>query len=1315
MSERDTSSAEAPRLGRFRLRAPLDASGAIWSAVHEGLGIEVLVRFSDDPRFVAETQAEAAAPHLSRPTILDLGQDGDGRAWRAETRARGVRLDRVLAERRSLPEPDAEGVLVQLAELYASAIEAGYTLPAPGLRSVWLSRGEGGSTVMVQAVGDDAEPTRTVAPTGVDCEPDVLGSLLRMASQLTGGGGLPGFDRVLLAWRASHRGTFPLLPGAETGGAPLRPTSGSNPEVLRSLVAGLRADRPQSDLPPGRGRLEIGRRYEVLNTLGEGGMGVVYRALDLQSGRVVSLKTAHGGATASAAVLREFQILSELQHPHLLEVLDYGVDPHSGPFLVSALYEHGRDLLAASASASLSDRLELIAQLGDALAHLHAHGVLHRDLKPANVVVVDGHVRLLDFGISAVEDDVTGAPRAGTPGFLAPEVRTGGACSRASDLWAFGRVASLVLLGGADARMARPGVLLADAPAEIESVLAPLLAKAPEARPAGAGGVVVELRRLARRMEGSASRPTPPSARFLGREREVGYGASALLSLARGRGGALCFEGAHGAGKSRLLSRLRTTALIEGFSAVACGAFRREAGAHGPWFGAIAWWSANAELDPATRATFARLEPTLAAKLAVGPPDKAAPSPAEFVDQVLTAFSLAAEQACRPLVLLVDDADRLGEADRRILSALWRATAHAPLLVLTTATVGDGFPPDNRVSIAPLSPEEARAIARSLGLPESAAEEGIEAGNPGILHEAVEDARSGRDARLGRAERRVVSLGEPARRALAIAAALGETIDADLLARLDGGALRETLAAALEEGDRLGIVAGSGDALRFSPGRFQDVLLATLDEATRAHVRRDALAHLERRAAPPAARIAALHLCLGAPDRAAPWLRQAGDDAFDVGDLAGGAALHAQAGPPADPVEAVAWGTRLGEVCYVRGRRTEAVRWLRTAVAAAGRPLPHTSTGWAWLCIRELATLALLPRALRRKGVANLSHPLRLSGLCAYSDSEPVKGTLLTLAGLNNAIDWSDAVNTVVLLSGLHLVMGTVGLHRLARMLAVRLDAARARLGPDEHAEVSYAAEAYYLVGVGAFDEARARATVAEAALRAQGKLRSADEALLALAWCEQARGAFRESVPLFERLDANAGRRDDMQSAVWARTGIVYAHLSEGAPDDALRVLDTCAPAGVPDDSLLPVLRGLAQAVRADWLGAWESAKRGHAMHAYEVHGRGVHLATIYLLCDVLSRLACADDPAIRPVRAQIGAALRARLRQLRRCVPVAPIAGPWLHLAEARRARAAGDHIGATRELARGRAAALALGMRLDGLLAPLAAGAEAAAHPD
>ena len=340
----------------------------------------------------------------------------------------------------------------------------------------------------------------------------------------------------------------------------------------------------------------VGNRYQLLEKLGQGGMGVVYRALDRLSQDIVALKrviaptheldfTLQAGATTTntqVALAHEFQVLASLRHPHIISVLDYGFAEDMQPYFTMSLLEKPQTILDASIGQPMSVKITFVIQMLQALAYLHRRGILHRDLKPDNVLVnADKLVKVLDFGLAKRREQGTGTDDvSGTLAYMAPEVLQGGTISEASDLYAVGVMLYELLVGThpyeatsipqwLENILFKPVVLKdVNIHAEIKSILSRLLDKSPENRYTDAYAVIVELCNATDQtvpQETTAIRNSYlQAAQFVGREQELKQLTDALTQAVDGKGSVWLVGGESGVGKSRLLDELRTHALVHG-------------------------------------------------------------------------------------------------------------------------------------------------------------------------------------------------------------------------------------------------------------------------------------------------------------------------------------------------------------------------------------------------------------------------------------------------------------------------------------------------------------------------------------------------------------------------------------------------------------------------------------------------------------------------------------------------------------------------------------------------------------------------------
>lgn len=319
--------------------------------------------------------------------------------------------------------------------------------------------------------------------------------------------------------------------------------------------------------------LSIGR-FQLVRTLGRGGMGSVYEAIDPQQTQRVALKTLLGESPSHLYRLkREFRSLAGLEHPNLVGLHQLFIDEHAAYFTMELV--EGCDFLSfVRQGAAPSERLQDESRLRQALVQLcagvrvlHEAGKLHHDLKPGNVLVTPaGRVVLLDFGlvrdVSSVE-----ATTAGTAAYMAPEQFRGAACE-ASDWFSVGRMLQEALYG-----LRRPTGALS-ASSDLER-LAEALTQPDQAQRAG----FVEICRVLG--AGSGVFPVPSNAPrewpFVGREREL-HALGQAFAQSRTEGVALVLRGESGIGKSALARQfVKRVAEPAGALVLWGGCYEREA------------------------------------------------------------------------------------------------------------------------------------------------------------------------------------------------------------------------------------------------------------------------------------------------------------------------------------------------------------------------------------------------------------------------------------------------------------------------------------------------------------------------------------------------------------------------------------------------------------------------------------------------------------------------------------------------------------------------------------------------------------------
>jgi tetratricopeptide (TPR) repeat protein/TolB-like protein len=305
---------------------------------------------------------------------------------------------------------------------------------------------------------------------------------------------------------------------------------------------------------PDRLRASLADRYRIERELGHGGMAMVYLAHDLKHDRDVALKVLRPELAAilgAERFSREIRITGQLNHPHILPVLDSGETPAAGLCWYTMPYVDGESLrgrLARETQLPIDEALRLIREVADALEHAHRQGFVHRDLKPENILLQDGHARVADFGIARAVGAVGGEKLTetglalGTPHYMSPEQSAAERDVDArSDIYALGCVLYEMLAGAppftgptAQSIRARHAIdpipslrtVRSTVPESVEAAITKALAKVPADRFASAAEFIEAL-----------TRPVPASDLRQAKDRGLGgdvrrWGARAAIVVA---------------------------------------------------------------------------------------------------------------------------------------------------------------------------------------------------------------------------------------------------------------------------------------------------------------------------------------------------------------------------------------------------------------------------------------------------------------------------------------------------------------------------------------------------------------------------------------------------------------------------------------------------------------------------------------------------------------------------------------------------------------------------------------------------------------
>ncbi|MDH5673035.1 MAG: protein kinase [Myxococcales bacterium] len=489
----------------------------------------------------------------------------------------------------------------------------------------------------------------------------------------------------------------------------------------------------------------VADRYEVLELLGCGGMGEVYRVRDGISGASAALKrlrdVARAGHAGPALLFeREYHTLRQLAHPNIVSVYDYGVD-RRGPYYTMELLD-GEDLRSLS-PLPWRQACAVLRDVASALAILHSRRLLHRDLSPRNVRRGDrGQTKLFDFGTLATMG--TQGELLGTPAYMAPEIFDRAQLDARADLYSLGALAYFALSGNhaysvaamrgvREMRRTSPAPLsrhVDDIPSALEQLVLSLLSPEPLARPVSAGEVITRLTAIA----GLEAVDSPEVARaylcapsLLGREQQLEQVREQIEYAGRGRGDVTLVEADAGMGRSRFLQAVELEAELAGATVLRSDG---ESCASVMLGVARALYNQLERVMPEAASEAAGAEAVAGATpeaRAAAEDDAAEPKPpTEAAHAALPAAALCERlleaASRRSLTLIVDDAELADEASLSVLAELARR-APTRRMVLVLSVLRDRSTPvgldaiarnAHRLQLWPLDRAQSFQLVRSL-------------------------------------------------------------------------------------------------------------------------------------------------------------------------------------------------------------------------------------------------------------------------------------------------------------------------------------------------------------------------------------------------------------------------------------------------------------------------------------------------------------------------------------------------------------------------------------------------------------------------
>ncbi len=968
----------------------------------------------------------------------------------------------------------------------------------------------------------------------------------------------------------------------------------------------------------------IGRRYLLQEKLGQGGMGAVYRAHDRLTGQQVALKhvtaqkenlqfaTRITDMDVVVALAQEFKMLASLRHPHIISVLDYGFDENLQPYYTMELLENAQDVIEAGSLLPQDEQIRLLIQVLQALAYLHRRGIIHRDLKPDNVLVVDGQVKVLDFGLAIAQEHLQASQEvlAGTLAYMAPELLEGRSASEASDLYAVGMIAYELFAERypfefkdvtklvQDILLTMPDIAVLDLDPLLSSVLTRLLAKSPEDRFSDARELIrvyAEATDQKIRYETDTIRESfLQAARFVGRDAEMEILTRALHEAQQGRSSTWLIGGESGVGKSRLLEEVRTQALVQGVLAVRGEAISDGSTPYQMWQEPLRRLALEADLTDAEASILKLIVPDIHRLLERDIPDAPELDPQAAQDRLISTVESILRRLPSSVALFVEDLHWAGSESIAMLDRLSRLSDMGIMLV---GSYRDDEASDllrrlhlaHTLKLERLEAQSIQKLSESMLGEAGRRQEVVDLlqreteGNVLFIIEVVRTLaeEAGQLELVGAAslpddvfaggmhniiQRRLRRVPPTALPLLQYAAVIGRHIDLKLLRHLDPDMDASQWLSACGDAAVLEV---QDDRWRFTHDKFREVLISNLPEAQRLRLHHQVAEAIEAvyrdNLTPFYAPLAHHWTQAEVPAKAIDFLEKAGVQALVT--FANQEALEyfqkaqqvaQQAGAAVSMQQRARWERQIGQAYWGLGNLAALREHAETALKLYDRPIPASPSRLGVNLLRQVGIQTLhrlrTPAQVKhnQETMLEIVRVCKLLGNAYFFLNEANLTVYATLQQINLAERIPASPELAEAYANICLVAGLVPLHRLARTYEHRAMQVAQTLNDIYMLGQASSIISLYYLGLGQWETTHQyiQRAISSAEQIGDRRLWESVSGVLALATSYQ--GRFGQAHEIFRDVYLSSRRSGNTQTLLWGMLGQAENLLPGGHLDEA-------------------------------------------------------------------------------------------------------------------------------------------------------------------